>query len=274
MKKILLFVFGVTLLSLSSCFETDNWDAPDCTWQGTVTDSYTGQPILASQNDWQIRIWERSFTGQEGGATNFQDLRIKQDGTYQNTKLFAGTYDMLPYNGPFWPMDTLKNLVLKDRLVQDFEVTPYLQVLDVRLEQFNRDGKDSIRVVFKVKAPVLTRNGATLPRLYELRVFLSYTPFVGNGNDSSIGVAEYTNQPGGTVGLNSGNGFLRMTLSDNGDNNWTNLIANGPGDNTTADITFSAQVKKGYTYYYRAGASVNDTYRKFCYSPISSFTVQ
>ena len=273
MKKILLLALGVTLFSLSSCFELDNWKEPDCTWHGTVIDSYTNQPLLSSQNDWQIRIWERSWTGHEGGAVNHQELRIKQDGTYQNTKLFAGTYDMLPYNGPFWPVDTLKNLVLGKELKQDFTVTPYLQISNFNAELFKSNNKDSIKITFRVKAPLLVKDGRNLPRLYELRGFLSLTSYCGNGTDSSIGVANYTQQPSGTVGINSGAGFLRMTLSNNNDNSWATLIANGPGDNTTPDIFLSGEVKSGYTYYVRVGAAVDDTHRKFSYSPIVKVTV-
>ena len=48
--------------------------------------------------------------------------------------MFAGTYDMLPYGGPFWPVtDTVKNVVFgagKSGRQQDFTVTPYLQLID------------------------------------------------------------------------------------------------------------------------------------------------
>ena len=262
MKKILFLVLGVAVLSLSSCFKLDNWDAPDCNWEGTVTDSYTNQPILSSQNDWQMRIWERSWSGQEGGATTYQDLRIKQDGTYKNSKLFAGTYDFLPYNGPFWPMDTIKNVVLKKNLVYDFTVTPYVQVVDFNAVVF---AGDSIRVTFKVKAPLRQKDGRTLPRLYELRAFLSLTPYCGGGSDSALGITEYTNNTN-INSLSEAKG-LRVTLNNNTANSWDGLLA-GSSDNTTQQITFSAKLKSGYTYNVRVGACVDDTYRKSCYSPI------
>ena len=261
MKKILLLVLGVALLSLSSCFKVDNWDEPDCNWQGTVTDSYTNKAILSSQNDWQMRIWERSWTGHEGGATNYQDLRIKQDGTYQNSKLFAGTYDFLPYNGPFWPMDTVKSVVLKKNLTYDFTVTPYLQIVDFNAVLY---GKDSIRVTFKVKAPLRQKDGRTLPRLYELRAFMSLTPYCGNGSDSSIGEDYSTNTNINSISEAKG---LRVTLNNNTANGWDSLLA-GSSDNTTPQITLFHKMRSGYTYNVRVGASVDDTYRKHCYSPI------
>lgn len=262
MKKILYLIFGVALLSLSSCFELDNWDEPDCTWQGTVTDSYTNRPILSSQNDWQMRIWERSWDGHEGGAVTHQDLRIKQDGTYQNTKLFAGTYDFLPYNGPFWPLDTIKGLQLKKSLTQDFTVTPYIQIVDPVIELLKEDDTYYIKMTFKVRAPLLEKDGVELPRLYELRPFLSLTTFCGNGTDSFIDQPEY-----------NADVRIRPNLT-NAANSWESLIEKGAGDNTTAEYTFDLlPVKNGYIYHCRIGAAVNDTYRKHVYSPIVKIEV-
>jgi len=259
MKKILFLVLGATLLSLSSCFEIDNWDAPNCTWSGTVTDSYTGQPLASSQNDWQMRIWERSWTGHEEGATANQDLRIKQDGTYENTKLFAGTYDFLPYNGPFWPVDTVKGLELKKKLQFDYEVTPYLQIMDHSVELYQNKGIDSVRVKFKVRAPLLknlnptTGDSIDLPRLYEARVYFSFLEhYCGGGSNSSLGTPQYVDN-------------VRVRPANNTANQWAALL---DANNTTPEYSFGAPVRKGYTYYIRSGAAVDDPYRKPSYSDI------
>jgi len=129
MKKITYIVLGMTLLGLSSCFKKDDWAEPDARINGTVIDFYTKKPLLVSQNDWSIRIWERSWT--ESTPIN-QNIPIKQDGSFSNIKLFAGTYDMLPVGGAFWPKtDTVKNVEFSaNSAVQDFVVTPYLQVVD------------------------------------------------------------------------------------------------------------------------------------------------
>jgi hypothetical protein len=65
-----------------------------------------------------------------GTVAQYQSLAVQRDGVYNNSKLFSGTYDMIPYDGPFWPVDTLKGVVLKSETKQDFTVTPYLQVLN------------------------------------------------------------------------------------------------------------------------------------------------
>jgi len=282
MKKILFLVFGVALLGLSSCFELDNWAEPSSTWEGTVIDSYTNKPILSSQNDWQIRIWERSWKGQEKGATAAQDLRIKQDGTYKNTSLFDGTYDMILYNGPHWLVDTIKGLELKKNLKYDITVTPYVQVVDFKPELYQGEeivsgkptGKmlDSIKVTFRVRAPLLVNDkGLALPQLYEVRAFLSLTDFCGAGTDSSIGVSEYTQVLTINNNLNEAKGFV-VRPAINANFTWAKLLEES-SDNTTQVITLSSRVKSGYTYSVRVGAAVNDSYKKYCYSPILKVTV-
>jgi hypothetical protein len=266
MKKLLCLFWGLALfISLPSCFKLDNWDAPSSTMSGTVIDSNTGQPLLASQDDWQIRIWERSWTGHEGGATNHQDLRIKQDGTYLNTKLFDGTYDMLFYNGPFWPVDTLKGLVLNGRLEQDMTVTPYLQIVDythtVGTTKMNDEDVPAIIFKFKVKATVLEKDGRQIPNLREVRAWLSWSTYCGNGSNSFINISDYTDNNKGRLEINR---------------SWNDLIQEvngGNGVDTSQEYTITLPVRAGDTYYVRAGANVNDTHQKYNYSPIGKVDI-
>ena len=281
MKKIFLTVLGVAaLLSFHSCLPLDNYTAPGSTWEGTVTDSYTNAPILSSQNDWQMDIWERSWTKQPNGATASQQLRIKQDGTYENTKLFDGTYDLIPH-GPFWPIDTIKGLELKKYLKYDFTVTPYLQVLDFKTQlyqgpQLDSKGNptgvmlDSVKFTFRIKAPLLTSpKGVALPRLYQMRVFFSLTPFCGNGSNSSIGPSEYTAKTTMNNNFSEAKGVF-IECANNNNFSWANIL---DSNNTTQTITLSTRVKSQYTYNVRVGASVYDTYQKMCYSPIVNIVV-
>jgi hypothetical protein len=270
MRKILCVCVGVTLLSLTSCFEIDNWDEPDSSFYGTVYDSYTQQPLLASQNDWKIRIWERSWTGIREGATVNQDLPIKQDGTYKNTKLFSGTYDMLPFDGPFWPVDTLKNVILKGSTEQNFTVTPYLQVVDFDHElgsyNFGSETAPNIRpsliLTCKIKAPLKANNGVTLPNLRYVQAFLSLTTFCGNGSNSSISIPEYT-----TGGVNDGSkGRIDLNRT------WAAEMQR-QGMDPDSEISGEYKigplpVKSGYTYYIRIGASCNVGSNGFNYSSI------
>ena len=129
MKKI---IFILPLLAcMLSCMEIDNFDAPDGKVSGRIIDKTTGLNMMFDNNDTKIRIWERSYSLKPEP----QDLAVKADGTYKNTKLFRGTYNMLPYNGSYWPCDTTFYVPIgKKGTVQDFYVTPYLQLTDFKYE--------------------------------------------------------------------------------------------------------------------------------------------
>ncbi len=282
MKKKILYLLGVALLGLSSCTPIDNWDEPDCTFYGTVIDSYTGEPLLASQNDWQIRIWERSFTGQKGGATTQQDLRIKQDGTYQNTKLFAGTYDMLPYDGPFFPVDTVKSVKLSGSTKQDFTVTPYFQVLDFDVEVTthnfataeNPDIRPALILSCRIKAPRMEG----LPNMYDIQGFISTSIWCGNGNDSKIDIPQYTSfvngddDPATPYDERGGQGRIEVRR------NWVDgckFLNPTWVESDTSPVTTVGPlpVKSGYTYHVRMGVSSDTGNRRFNYSPIQEITI-
>jgi hypothetical protein len=241
MKNILYIVLGIVLMmSVSSCYKDDNWDAPDARVHGKIIDSYTGENLLTSQGDWGIRIWEKTWTG---SVPTSQSLNVMQDGSYNNTKLFSGTYDMLPYGGAFWPVDTTKDVAFNGTTEQDFTVTPYLQVIgfETSLNGLN------LNLTCQLKAPI--RDG--LPNLVEIKPFLSYTQFSGSTN--FIDKPEFTN---------SRKQINQSWIDTYGDVDTSPIIHIGP-------IT----VKPGYTYYVRIGANVNDANRKYNYSPIVKIIV-
>ena len=122
----------MALAGLVSCMEIDNFEAPSAKVEGRIIDKTTGQPMLLDQGVSHVRIWEMSYSQHP----NPQDLAIKEDGTYYNDKLFSGTYDMLPRDGAWWPCDTTYNVAIgKKGTVQDFEVIPYLHIVDFDADQ-------------------------------------------------------------------------------------------------------------------------------------------
>jgi len=239
MKNILYIVLGLLLVA-TSCMEVDNWDEPNVTVHGRIIDSYTGENLLSSQNDWSIRIWERSWTA---SAPTNQTLSVKQDGSYTNTRLFEGTYDMLPYGGPFWPVDTVADVSFSGVTEQDFTVTPYLQLLGF---ETSLDGLN-LTLSCQLKAPI--RDG--LPNLVEIKPFLSLNQFCGESN--YINVAEYNDK--------------RKQIN----RSWADEV----GDRETSDVYSIGPlpVKAGYTYYVRLGANVNDANRKYNYTEIIKIEV-
>ena len=235
MKKILYIILGLVLVSVTSCMKVDNWDEPGAQVHGRVIDSYTGENLLSSQGDWGIRIWERTWTE---SVPNNQSLSVKQDGSYNNSKLFVGTYDMLPYGGPFWPVDTVKNVEFGGSTQQDFTVTPYLQLTDFEVSL------NGLKLTLKCRLKAPIREG--LPNLVEIKPFLSLTTFCGATNNIDIG--EYNNMR---------KQINRSWMEEVGDVESSDIYRVGP-----------LPVKAGYTYYVRLGANVNDANRKYNYSEI------
>lgn len=240
MKNIIYIVLAVLWMSVTSCMEVDNWAEPNVRVHGRIIDSYTGENLLTSQGDWGIRIWERTWTE---GVPNAQTLTVMQDGSYNNSKLFAGTYDILPYGGPFWPVDTLQDVVFKGTTEQDITVTPYL-ILNGFEASLNGL---KLTLTCQLKAPI--REG--LPNLVEIKPFLSLNPFCGATN--FIDIAEYNN--------------LRKQINKS----WMEEV----GDVETSGLYLVGPlpVKPGYTYYVRLGANVNDANRKYNYTEIIKIVV-
>ena len=246
MKKILYSLLtGVAAFCISSCMEIDNFDAPDAHVTGRLIDSTTGETYITDHTDTHIRIWEKSYSVNPTP----QDIPVKGDGTYNNSKLFAGTYDMLPYDGPYWPADTAFNVPIGAKgTVQDFTITPYLKIVDFKTEL---DGI-TLTMSCRLQAPLTEKNGLALPQVLEIRPFLSLTQYCGNANK---------------IDYYASNDFrinLRRT--------WDRIDTNGDGisDDT---YTISVELKKGYSYNVRMGANVNDTYTKFNYSEIVRIVV-
>ncbi len=240
MKKAFYILMAAAAALLSSCMQIDNFDAPAAQVEGRLIDKTTGQNLLVDQADTHIRIWERSY------STNPtpQDLAVKMDGTYKNSKLFSGTYDMLPLDGAYWPCDTTYNVAIgKAGKVQDFEVTPYLHVVDFTAEL---DGT-TLTLSCKLQAPVTEG----LPQVVEIRPFLSLNHFCGAANHIDY---YYTNDYRISI---------RKAWSRIGD-------AEGNGNET---YSVSMEVKPGYHYWVRMGVQVNNQYKNWNYSEIKEIDV-
>jgi len=243
MKNILYLILAVTLLSFAACQEIDNWDEPSARLFGNVIDEYTNHNLLMDNNDWQIRIIDRTWENNNPGTVaQFQSLAVMRDGVYNNSKLFSGIYDMLPYDGPFWPVDTVKGIILDKETQQNFTVKPYLQLTNFTA---TLDGTN-LTLSCNVKAPIVT----DLPNLYEVKGFLSLTTFCGNSNYINIG--EYNN--------------LRKSINKT----WAAEV--GAAD--SKDYTLGPfPVKSGYIYYVRIGANVNALSRRYNYTEIVKVVV-
>ncbi|MDR1981684.1 MAG: DUF3823 domain-containing protein [Tannerellaceae bacterium] len=169
---------------LVSC-DIDNYDEPDGTLTGSVIDAVTGNPIITEQpNGYRIRYKEISWSE---SATN-QYLWGKPDGTFNHTKLFAGTYEVTAVEGAFIQSET-QTIDIKSGGVAtvNFTVTPYLSFSNVSIV---KEAPASVKVTFTV-----TRNVASAAT-QDYRIFASSkTPYIGTntgGSESDISKAATT----------------------------------------------------------------------------------
>ena len=270
MKKIFYLTLGATLLFLASCHKVDNWDEPGSRLYGNVIDSYTGTNLVMDNNDWQIRIWDKTWEVMNPGAVaQYQSLAVMRDGVYNDTKLFAGTYNMLPYDGAFWPADTVKGVVLGKETQQDFTVIPYLQIVNATATLGGTLAAPTLTFTCNLKAPLLQKLVnqvmTALPNLYYVRPFLSLTTFCGNSN--YISIPEYTNVRSTSIPAGPVININRSWAAE--------LAAQVPpltGD-LSPTYTMVVPVKPGYSYYVRIAANVNALSRRYNYSPIVKIDV-
>jgi len=137
MKNVLkYFYFAAVAVILFGC-EIDNYDGPDASLSGRILIEGTNEQISSEngKGNLKIRMKELSWTEVEEDAIGWRELNIKMDGSYQNDKLFSGTYLLYPYQGPFYPIleKDQDTIVIKGKTVKDFYVTPYLKAEWVEL---------------------------------------------------------------------------------------------------------------------------------------------
>lgn len=242
MKTINLLMALAGMFFLSACSKTDNYEGPNASMSGQVTDQITKEPFLTGQGEFSIRLLETSWSDNPAP----QDLQVKQDGSYSHTKLFQATYTLQPYGGAFWPADKIEGFKLGANAKQNFEVTPYLHVKNVK---WNLKAENKLDISCSLAAPVT--NG--LPQVIEVRPFFSLTPYCGAGSRID---AYYKDE-------------YRVLINQN----WENIGSMQTGEGKETYTIKDIPLKSGYTYYVRMGAKVRDTYEKFNYSNVEVITV-
>jgi len=114
---------------LTSCGEIDNYDYPNGSIYGVLTDSITNEPLQSEQpNGFNVKLFEK------GGVLSIPIVIAgRPDGSYENALIFQNEYKVLPTEGPFFEYtgrDTIKVQVGK-RTEVNFKVMPYLAITDV-----------------------------------------------------------------------------------------------------------------------------------------------
>ncbi|HZW66775.1 MAG TPA: DUF3823 domain-containing protein, partial [Hanamia sp.] len=139
MKKLfykVLICLSATVI-LNAC-KKDNYPLPGETLKGRVVDAATGELVLTDQGSegTRVRLRELSWKG-TASPDNF-DFFCMKEGIFQNTKLFAGHYNVR-VDGAFIPLlrkndqgDTLADetqyVDIKGVTEVEFKVQPFLKV--------------------------------------------------------------------------------------------------------------------------------------------------
>lgn len=156
MKVLSKYIAFVLCCLLAMSCKIDNYDSPNATIEGTIYD-HNGEPLQVNHGSGYIRAREISWAKEEGDFIGNQTLRVQQDGTYRNTKWFAGEYRLLPYSGNFFPYDDEKKdaddagelVKISGKTTKDFTVTPYLTIEWVKKPTVTSDGHLECSARFK-----------------------------------------------------------------------------------------------------------------------------
>jgi hypothetical protein len=199
MKKIVFYSLICALLSFSSCdlFKIDNYDEPAETLWGEVVDVATGERVLTDQGSEgiRVRIDELSWTGSE--TPSHFDFNCMPDGTFQNTKIFKGTYN-IRVDGPFIPIvrentagvplaDESQTVDIKGVTKVKFEVQPFLNVEWVgeptvtngRITAKIRVTRGVSDVEFRNKVEPMGGYNDNFLNVTDVRLFVSFSSSVG-----------------------------------------------------------------------------------------------
>lgn len=162
-----------------SC-EKDNYPAPEETFRGAFVDKKTGETVQTSPgtsiNDGGIRIRMMEYSWSD--TPEPYDFFTKQDGTFNNTKIFEGRYGIIP-EGPFVPLDE-EIMEIKGVVEKNFEVEPFLRLEWVGEPEMCDDGT----VEISVRITRGTDNPDYQQPLKEAWLYVNQIAYVGNSSYS------------------------------------------------------------------------------------------
>lgn len=236
MKKLISKVLlGMTILASAACTKIDNYPGPDASFQGRLIDKVTGANFLTSQNSAQVRLEQISWSS----TPTPQEIPCKNDGTFQDTKLFKGTYRIIPKGGAFWPIYDSVKMDIKQGSSHDFELTPYLELKNLT----HTLSGTTLTLTFDIEAPI----GAGLPTIIDAQPYVNTTKLVGAG----ASIRDYSETCAVTI-----------------NKDWVNM--------TTVDKTITLTIPNlipGRTFFVRTGVRLNDSFKSSNFSSIIQIDV-
>ena len=178
MKKIFYAALCALPMVLATSCENDNYPEPEETFCGKFVDKVTGEPFQCAMGNTGIRIRMMEYSWSENPQP--YDFNVMQDGTFNNTKIFAGEYGVTP-SGAFVPLEE-ERINIKGRVEKTYEVEPLLRVEWVGEPVVNGDGTADVNV----KITRGTDNPDYQEPLAEAWLFVSENSYVGDFSFSNI----------------------------------------------------------------------------------------
>jgi hypothetical protein len=241
MKKIVYsFILSLVFFCFYSC-EDDNYDLPEETFKGKILDKGTGETLQTEigGNGIRIRMMEYSWSDNPQPY----DFYCMMDGTFNNTKIFKGTYGIIPA-GAFVPVPETDPIEIKGVKELNFEVEPFLRIQWIGEPVVNSDGT----ITVKAKITRGTANASYQKNLLDIYLFVNEIPYVGNMSYDS----RYT--PFMSFSGTTGNVAFNQELP----------------------MTTKGVLTKNRTYYIRVGARIDQTIegaKRFNYSTVKEVKV-
>ena len=166
MKKIINILLCIFLIAGYSCTEIDNYDGPDSTLQGQLTDKVTGKNYITETGGVQLMLEELSWSDTPAP----QYFGCKPDGSFFNSRLFSGHYRVTPEQGAFWPIQGVEADIANVTTL-NFEIEPFLHVF---IDDYTLTG-----TVLTVKCHITEAKPSY--NIRDIRLFVNNTSFVGDG---------------------------------------------------------------------------------------------
>jgi hypothetical protein len=184
--KHLFYILILLAFGAVACSKVDNLAAPNCTITGSTIDEGTGNTLQTEigGGGTRIKLLETSYDSAPV-PLYFQSM---QDGTFNNTKVFAATYKV-SVEGPFVPLvrtdnsgntisDSSQTIQLKSTATLTFKVQPFLRVEWVGDPVVNPD----TTVTVKVRVTRGTADPAYQQDVTDINLYVSNTKYDGNNN--------------------------------------------------------------------------------------------
>ena len=155
------------LIAGVSCVKKDNYDAPEASFEGNLVDQASKNNIQTTTGNVTIRLEQLSWSATPAP----QDIPVKMDGTFKNSKLFKGHYRVSIKGGAFWAMPPVE-LDIDKGTKYDFSLTPYLYITNFT----HKLDSTTLTLRFNMQAPI-----AGMPSITEIQPFVNTTEMVGPG---------------------------------------------------------------------------------------------